>query len=220
MWRARIDERDLAVRRSRRSPESLAWELDVIELLGDAGFNVAQVVETADGRRHVDGVVVQRWLRGVQPSTDDEWHRVVETLEAIHEVGRGYLQRPGCCTVRELAEKRKCADADLDQVPTDVEAMAVGIFASFAGESTSLIHGDPDESNLRVLEDGSIGLLDLDESRVDLSLLDLTNLGIQVGDDARHARGMQLSHAWEAVNGWVVEPDYAKRRYAQLLETF
>ncbi len=59
---------------------------------------------------------------------------------------------------------------------------------------------------------GRVGLLDWDESRVDhveLDLADLPNDGL-VGDRLRVAR--TAADAWEAANGWVLEPAYARRR--------
>jgi hypothetical protein len=46
--------------------------------------------------------------------------------------------------------------------------------------------------------------------------LDLSNLGVVVLDDETHRRATALSHAWEAINGWTTEPDYAERRLAAL----
>ena len=57
---------------------------------------------------------------------------------------------------------------------------------------------------------------DWDESRVDVVWHDLSNLGVQVLDDARHVAALRLSDAWEAANAWLLEPDYARRRLARL----
>ena len=86
------------------------------------------------------------------------------------------------------------------------------IFAEFADVPTSLIHGDPMDGNVRIDEDGGVGFLDWDESRVDLVWHDLSNLGVQVLGNEDHARALRLSNAWEAANAWVVEPDYARQR--------
>jgi len=63
-----------------------------------------------------------------------------------------------------------------------------------------------------------VWLLDWDESRVDVTWHDLSNLGVQVLDDHEHARAQVLSHAWEAVNAWTAEPEYARHRYRQFIE--
>lgn len=89
-------------------------------------------------------------------------------------------------------------------------------FAAVAEYPTSVVHGDPMADNLRIDDQGVVGLLDFDESRVDVHLHDLSNLGIQVLDDKTHAVATRLSHAWEAANGWVVEPTYARERLESL----
>lgn len=70
--------------------------------------------------------------------------------------------------------------------------------------------------NIRIGDSDVVGLLDFDESRVDVAWHDLSNLGIQVLDDADHAQAARLSDAWEAANGWVLEPQYAQRRLEAL----
>lgn len=71
--------------------------------------------------------------------------------------------------------------------------------------------------NLHITDDGQLGLLDWDESRVDVTWHDLSNLGIQVLDDDAHERAQRLSDVWEAANAWTAEPDYARRRLARLV---
>jgi hypothetical protein len=64
---------------------------------------------------------------------------------------------------------------------------------------------------------GRVGFLDWDESRVDVALHDLSNLGVQVLSEAKHQRAQFLSDAWETINAWTVEPEYARQRFANLL---
>lgn len=227
VWRGRLvegaggragSERAVAVRRSRRSGPSLAWELDLLTRLDAAGFLVPTPIPAADGRPHVDGVVVQRWIDGHPPTSDADWERVATELRRLHRAAIDVGQRPDCCAVTDLARHRRSVDADLDRVPATVERRVVEVFASLADRSPVLIHGDPGPENLRIGDDGRVGLLDWDESRLDLDWHDLSNLGIAVLDPADQARAERLSHAWEAVNGWVVEPDYARRRLAALDE--
>lgn len=94
----------------------------------------------------------------------------------------------------------------------------MAVFASFDDVPTAVVHGDPGADNIRIGPDGSVGLLDWDESRVDLIWHDLSNLGLQVLNDEEHRRAQRLSNAWEAANGWVLEPDYARRRLQLLGE--
>ena len=81
---------------------------------------------------------------------------------------------------------------------------------------TSVIHGDPMAGNIRIDDSDIVGLLDFDESRVDVAWHDLSNLGVRVLEGVDHRRAAQLSDAWETANGWVAEPQYARRRLASL----
>ena len=88
----------------------------------------------------------------------------------------------------------------------------LGVFAGSAGCVVSVIHGDPGPSNIRITDTAQIGFLDWDESRVDVTHLDLANLGVQVLDDTHHTAATLLADAWEAANAWTAEPDYALDR--------
>ena len=218
VWRGRLKGVAVAVRQSRRSPESLAWELDLLEELAGLGFSVPVTLRCDDGSRSADGVVVQTWLDGRKPSSHHDWRRIADELERLHDATAGYRQRPGCATVRELREHRRSVDADLDAVPVHVVERVLRVFDDFGDVPTAVVHGDPGPSNVKILENGSVGLLDWDEARVDLVWHDLSNLGLQVLGDGDHRRSQELSNAWEAVNAWVIEPEYARRRFDLLDE--
>ncbi len=216
VWRGRLAHADVAVRRSRRSVASLDWELDVLEALALQGVIVPEVIRTSEGDRHHEGIVVQRWLHGRPPSSEDDWKLVAEALQSIHQNMGTYPQRPGCCTVLELVHNRVSVDADLDAIPVEIVERMSDIFEEFVDVPTALIHGDPMDGNIRIDEDGAVGFLDWDESRVDLVWHDLSNLGVQVLDDDEHARAQRLSNCWEAANAWTAEPTYARTRLAAL----
>jgi hypothetical protein len=74
-WEATFDGRRVVTRRSRRSSDSLAWDLHVLAQLANHGFNVAQPIVAADGRLAVDGWLVQPWIHGRSPSSGDDWLR-------------------------------------------------------------------------------------------------------------------------------------------------
>ncbi len=63
------------------------------------------------------------------------------------------------------------------------------------------------------------GLLDWDEARVDASVLDLAGVPLDLSDlldTERLERVRHAADAWEAVNGWIVEPEYARVRLSRL----
>ncbi len=215
VWRAELDGRAVAVRRSRRSPASLHWELDLIERLDAAGFLVASIEPTATGQRSVDGVVVQRWLDGHPPSTEADWVLVAATLHRLHALRPLPEQRPGCVSVADLRRDSRSVDADMSALPDDVCAELLDVFRQYASTPTCLIHGDPNPSNIRI-SDGVVSLLDFDESRIDIADHDLSELGTSVLDGDRQRAATRLSNAWETANAWVAEPDYARQRLEAL----
>lgn len=215
VWRARLAGEFVSVRRSARSAPSLDWELDTLEAVAARDIGVPAVIRSDDGRRSVDGVVVQGWIDGRPPADGADWQRVADALAGVHSVVVD--QRPGACAVTDLGRTGCSVDADLSAVPDEVADVVLAVFASVADAPVSLIHGDPGPSNLLLDDAGRVWLLDWDESRVDVTWHDLSNLGIRVLPDDRHRRALALSHAWEAVNAWTVEPDYARRRYDALL---
>jgi Ser/Thr protein kinase RdoA (MazF antagonist) len=211
-----LGDTPVAVRRSRRSPTSLQWELELLVELTRRGFHIAEPIATSDGSMTHDGIVVQRWVSGRQPSSDADWTLVAAELVRLHDDCRDIEQRPGCCFVTELFTHRRSVDADLDAVPSDTAMLLSDVFAEFVDVPISLIHGDPDASNIRIDDHERVWLLDWDESRIDLIWHDLSNLGIPVLKPADHQRAQRLSNAWEALNAWTTEPDYAQSRLARL----
>ena len=98
----------------------------------------------------------------------------------------------------------------------DDGVLVQAVFAEFTDIPTAVVHGDPGASNIRMTPTGQVGLLDWDESRVDVIWHDLSNLGVQVLDQDEHQRALALSDAWEAANAWTTEPNYASTRLARL----
>jgi Phosphotransferase enzyme family len=69
VWAGSIGDLRVAIRRSRRSVNSLAWELDLLQQLDRRGFVVPLPIATNDGRLSHEGVIVQQWIDGREPST-------------------------------------------------------------------------------------------------------------------------------------------------------
>ncbi len=199
-------EGDLVARRSKRSIPSLEWELDLLDHLAAHGFVVPEVVR-ADGRAHVAGVVVQRWLPGDEPT---DWAPLVAELRRLHDLMADWPARPDFPGTRELLTTDRGGDVDLTAMPPEAVEACRSAWRALEGPST-VIHGDPCAANIRV--DGDrIGFLDWDEARVDHPWLDLADIpGIEL-PPAAHA----AVNAWEAANGWLVEPHYARERLSNL----
>jgi hypothetical protein len=61
-----------------------------------------------------------------------------------------------------------------------------------------------------------VGLLDWDEARVDYTDLDLAEVPGHDLPPGRLAPARIAATAWEAANGWTIEPAYARRQLALL----
>ena len=97
VWRGDLDGQKVAVRLSRRDPDSLEWELALIARLAARGFRVPTIHTTSSGAQSANGVVVQSWLEGRSPHTRQDWQAVAEELQRMHSATTSYPQRPGCC---------------------------------------------------------------------------------------------------------------------------
>jgi Ser/Thr protein kinase RdoA (MazF antagonist) len=212
----------LVARRSRRSPASLDWELALLDHLARHGLRVPEPVPALDGRRHVDGVVVLTWLDGTPPGPGD-WPAVAAALLRLHELTAGWPQRPGFASTRDLLTAERGGDVDLTRMPADAVADCRRAWARLAGTPQAVVHGDAGAANIRITRAGA-GLLDWDEARVDATDLDLAELPPgSLPEPSRLPPGrLETARvavtAWEAANGWLVEPAYA-RRQLELLRT-
>jgi Ser/Thr protein kinase RdoA (MazF antagonist) len=137
---------DLVARRSRRSTASIDWELDLLEHLSHNDFMVPEVVPTRDGRRHADGVVVQRWLPGDEPT---DWAPVAAELRRLHTLLSGWPQRPDFTSTRDLLTTDRGGDVDLTAMPPSAVTACRAAWRVLPGPLT-VIHGDPCAPNLRV----------------------------------------------------------------------
>ncbi|GAB3429568.1 phosphotransferase enzyme family protein [Actinophytocola sediminis] len=204
----------LVARVTRRTPESLDWELDLLEFLAANDFIVPETVPADDGRRHVDGVVVARWLTGRAPTSYD-WPAVTEQLRRLHALTADWPQRPGFASTRDLLTTDQGGDVDLSAMPADAVTAVRAAWRALDGDHT-IVHGDPGELNVRVTDQG-IGLLDWDEARVDHPDLDLADLPVPAGlPHPRNRVARAAINAWEAATSWTLEPAYARTRLAEL----
>lgn len=204
----------LVARRSHRSPAGLSWEVELLDYLGQQGFCVPKIIPSADGHRHRGGVVVQSWLDGAPPSPED-WPAVGAALRRLHALTAGWPQRPGFASTQDLLTASRGGDVDLTAMPADAVADCRRAWRRLRGFPQAVVHGDPGPSNIRITGAGA-GLLDWDEARVDCAVLDLAQLpdsGLPAGE---LADGRTAATAWEAANGWIIEPGYARDQLAWL----
>lgn len=205
----------LVARWSRRPPASLDWEIRLLDHLTQRGLRVPAVVPALDGRRHVDGVVVQTYLDGTPPGAHD-WPAITAAVRHLHEITAGWPQRPGFASIQDLLTANQGGDVDLSAMPAGAVTACRRAWAGLAGAPQAVVHGDLAPANIRISSAGP-GLLDWDEARVDCTDLDLADIqGQPILPPARLAAARSALTAWEAANGWTTEPEYAQRQLAAL----
>lgn len=219
VWRVVVEGTPYAARLSPRPSVALDWELELLAYLRHHGLRVPTVRPTEDGRRRTGGMVLFEWLDGDPPATERDWRAVEQTLRTVHHLTENWPQRPAFRSTQDLLQDSRGGDVRLDLMPNEAVQRCRTAWRTLAGTPASVIHADPGPSNIRVSAAGT-GIFDWDEARVDASILDLAALPFE------HIAGVTLDRlrqirsaldAWEAANGWVVEPSYARRRLAALL---
>lgn len=219
VFRARRGDRELVVRRSTRPAAALEWELDLLAHLAACGVGVPGTVPADDGRRHVNGLMVQEFMRGRAPTADYEWRLVADALRRVHELTEGWPQRPGFASASQLLTARAGGDIDFDtMLASDVENVRTA-WRPLLGGVECAIHGDAGGGN--ILIDGQrVTLLDWDEARVDVPSFDFAFVPAATESDPRADRDALVTAgvAWEAATCWVAEPDYARHRLDELLD--
>lgn len=215
VWEIRLGGQRLASRTSRRSPASLEWEISLLDHLARNGMRVPVAVPALDGRRHVQGVIVQTWLDGRPPAPGD-WPAVATALRKLHQLTANWPQRPGFASTRDLLVTSRGGDVDLSVMPPEAVAACRRAWARLEGTPQAVVHGDPGPANIRIT--GRVaGLLDWDEARRDYSDLDLADLPVRSLPRTRQEAARPAVTAWETASGWGIEPSYARQQLTRLL---
>ncbi|GAA4605664.1 Ser/Thr protein kinase RdoA (MazF antagonist) [Actinoplanes octamycinicus] len=214
VWRVRVNGQLAVARLGTRSDADLAWETGLLRHLDRAGLTVPVPIPTTDGRLFTDGLVVMTYLAGGPPETPADWRRVAGTLRRLHEVTRGWPQRPGWRSSADLLRAETGTRIDLGAMPPEGVARCRAAWARLAGRPACVVHGDPNPRNVRITA-ARVALIDWDESHADVPDLDLALPGNAAGlDDDAYDIASQASAAWEAAVCW--DDDYAKRRLAEV----
>lgn len=217
IYQARRGAQRLVVRASSRPVAALDWELDLLEVLRSQQLVVPETLPTSDGRRHDDGIVVQRFIAGAPAATTQDWERVVSALAVVHELTVGWPQRPGFESARGLLTRSRGGDVDLAAMPRSAVELVRASWLPVLSGRECVIHGDIGAGNVLVTDE-DIALIDWDEARVDLPAFDLAHVPCDVDVPFPGDRGALVTAgvAWEAATCWVSEPEYAARRLAEL----
>lgn len=220
VYRASRGTSELVVRVSARSEASLTWELDLLDFLAAQGVTVPVALETDDGRRHDNGVVVHKFIRGTAPRDRSDWQRAAATIGMVHDITRGWPQRPGFASAQTLLCSTQGGDVDFSTMPAPAAKLVRDTWRPLLDGDECVVHGDFGAGNMLVTDD-AVALIDWDESRVDVPAFDFTNLpagvDIPAGFGGRQAL-LRAGIAWETATCWNVEPDYAQRCLAKLYQ--
>ena len=221
----------LVVKVSPREEPSLDWELELLLELTEAGVSVPTPMPTVDGRLRAGRVFVSRFLPGGPPRTAGHWRAATEVVARVHEVTRGWPQRPGAASAALLMATTHGADVDLAVMPPSAAALVRACWqpvleqADGAGldDDSCVVHGDLGAGAFLVDGD-EVGIIDWDEARVDVPTFDLAALVTAAGGAVAVPGGLDrrvladAALAWEVATCWVPEPDYARRCLRRLRE--
>ncbi len=215
VWSVRVDGRLAVGRLGGRSDADLAWEAELLQHLDREGLTVPVPIPTAEGRLFADGLVVMTYMEGGPPETEADWGRVAATLRELHQLTRGWPQRPGWRSSTDLLHAETGTKVDLGAMPPEGVARCRAAWARLIGRETCVVHGNPtNPANVRVTAD-RVALIDWDEAHVDVPDLDLA-----LPYNAARLEGAaldvaaQASAAWEAAVCW--DDEYARRRLAEV----
>lgn len=214
VWSVRLRGQLAVARLGARSAADLAWETDLLRYLDGEGLTVPVPFETLGGQLFADGLVVMSYVQGGSPETEADWRRVAEMLRHLHQLTRGWPQRPGWRSSTDLLDADTGTKVDLGAMPPEGVARCRAAWARLAGRETCVVHGDPNPGNIRMTA-GRVAMIDWDESHVDVPDLDLVlpHNAAELAAGA-HDIAAQASAAWEAAVCW--DDKHARESLAQV----
>jgi Ser/Thr protein kinase RdoA (MazF antagonist) len=213
VWSVRVAGQLAVGRLGTRSDADLAWETDLLRHLDRDGLTVPVPIPTRAGRLFADGLVVMTYVAGRPPETVADWRRVAAELRRLHRSTQGWPQRPGWRSSTDLLQAETGTKVDLGAMPPEGVARCRAAWARLTGRPTCVVHGDPNPGNIRVTAD-RVGLIDWDESHVDVADLDLVLPHDAAGLGAGHDVAAQASAAWEAAVCW--DDEHAREQLARV----
>jgi Ser/Thr protein kinase RdoA (MazF antagonist) len=214
VWSVRVNGKLAVGRLGTRSDADLAWETELLQHLDREGLTVPVPIPTTDGRLFADGLMVMTYVEGGPPETEADWRRVADTLRRLHLITQGWPQRPGWRSSTDLLHAEKGTRIDLDAMPPEGVARCRAAWARLIGRQTCVVHGDANPRNIRMTAN-RVGLIDWDESHVDVPDLDLVLPHNAAGlDSGAHDIAAQASAAWEAAVCW--DDEYSIKRLAEV----
>lgn len=214
VWSVRVNGQLAVARLNTRSDADLAWETELLQYLDREGLTVPLPIPTLDGRLFAEGLVVMTYVEGEPPESEADWRRVADTLRQLHRLTKDWPQRPGWRSSIDLLHAETGTRIDLRAMPPEGVARCRAAWARLIGRQTCVVHGDQNPGNIRMTRD-QVGLIDWDESHVDVPDLDLVLPHNSAGlDDVALDIAAQASAAWEAAVCW--DDEFAVKRLAEV----
>lgn len=214
VWSVRVNGHLAVARLGARSDADLAWETELLQYLDREGLIVPLPIPTKDGRLFAEGLVVMTYVEGEPPESEADWRRVADTLRQLHRLTQGWAQRPGWRSSIDLLHADTGTRIDLHAMPPEGVARCRAAWARLTGRKTCVVHGDQNPSNIRMNKD-RVGLIDWDESHVDVPDLDLVLPHNSADlDDVALDTAAQASAAWEAAVCW--DDEFSVKRLAEV----
>ncbi len=213
VWAITLGGRKAVARLGTRDDADLAWEADLLSHLARNGLAVPVPIPTLDGRLFVDGLMVMPFLEGGPPQSAGDWSRVADTLRRLHALTQNWPQRPGWRAATDYRTADTGTRINLAAMPAETVARCRAAWSRLVGLPTSVVHGNPNNPANILMTPDRVALVDWDEARVDVSLLDLVlpGNGAALEGDTRDL-AEQASAAWEGAICW--PDDYSKSQLA------
>jgi Ser/Thr protein kinase RdoA (MazF antagonist) len=202
---------------TRRSHEAIEWVVQVLQQATAAGLEVPRLVPSLGGRLVEQGVTLETWVEGPRlPRLD--LPRVLPLIREFHRLTRGFPQRPGFASSRDLLLAESGGDVDFARMPKHLVAACRSAWEQIATAEHCVVHGDLNPANLLLTPSGAIGLVDWDEARLDAPLLDEASILVTDAGERRSewTAAKRALLAWEVAVSWQLEPEYARRLAAEL----
>lgn len=209
------DSAYLVAKTTRRSQKALEWLELVFPFAREAGFVVPSFIPSLDNEIVHTGVTVERFIEG-KPIELEDLPKVNAQLERFHALTRHLPQRPSFASATDLILKNYGGDVDLTVMPQALIQACRKAWQCLIFEPCSVIHGDPNPSNILKTPEGRYALIDWDEARVDASCFDRYGLLKERFDHPAKQAIERAALAWEVAVCWQIEPEHARTQALKL----
>ena len=201
--------RNVVFKSTTRSPEAIAWLVDVHRCARAANILVPEFLQSEGGSLIEDGWTCEAFIQGTHPYEDELVDLQPQIIE-FHSATIDIKQRPGFRSSVDLLRFSSGGDVNLDVMPVALVEKCRRAWSAVSDRQTVIVHGDLNSANIIKTRNGDLAIIDWDESRRDLALFDLG----QVSEDGEKNRQARL--AWEVACSWVLEPEHAQKLASRL----